>query len=352
MHRFDEVQFEQAKAVHSRATVVVSHDHMMNLDSFKQMREGGVTAKILHMLVDALPWAKTKEEYQYSISEFEGWTKRALVAIDQVRSLVANSPDVACLALTVEDIREAKVEGKAAVLMGFEGGKPLEGSLEVLRCLYQLGVRHMQLTWAFNNQIAGTQDDPENTGLTPFGHQVVREMNRLGMVIDLSHLSRKAMQDVYEITEDPVINSHAGSRVLAESTANLSDAALKQLAENGGVVGVHFCAHLIKTGARRASIDDLLDQVAYIADLVGIDHVGLGPDYFDYNEDFRRNTMHFYEDAYQNNDFDLSWVEGLEDYSKFPALTGRMLQRGFSEEDIIKVLGGNLLRVFRKVFGR
>lgn len=327
----------RAIALHKEALIVLCHDHMWDLKDFLAMRKGGVTAKILHLTVDALLF-DTEEIFRRSIKEERGWTKRALIAIDRLYSQIESKSERIAIIRITDDIIRAKEEGKGGVIIGFEGGRPLEGSLEILRIFYRLGARHLQLVWAFSNQLGASNSDLNNLGLTEFGEKVVKEMNRLGMICDISHLSPRAKDEVFEITEDPIIDSHCAAYNLRKDPQNLTDDQLKALARNGGVIGVHFCSHVIKN-TPQATIGDLLDQIDYVADIAGIDHVALGPDYFPQTENLRNIDQS-----------PITWVKGLEDITGMVNLTRGLVSRGYSDNDIKKILGGNILRVIRKVF--
>ncbi|MGH7563525.1 MAG: dipeptidase [Gemmatimonadota bacterium] len=289
----------------------------------------------------------------------DGATRFALMQIDLIHRLVDRYPDTFAFARTVADIEKAHAEGRIAALIGVEGGHAIEGSLDVLRALYDLGARYMTLThWQSHAWADAATDDPIHQGLTPFGEKVVREMNRLGMLVDLSHVSDSTMMDVLRITEAPVIYSHSSARALAGHVRNVPDAILPEVARNGGIVMVNFApafiseevkvhaaladsdslrtaltgdsaqtrkAWLEENPAPRATLSQVADHVDHIVEVAGIDHVGLGSDY---------------------DGIDAVPV-GLEDVSTFPALVAELLRRGYSDEDIRKLAGLNFLRVMR-----
>ncbi len=293
--------------------------------------------------------------------------KYALELIDAVYQAVAAYPDKIEMAYTSQDIRRIAKDGKIAALMGMENGSPIEHSLALLRDFYRLGVRYITLTHAKNNDISdsSTDDKPRWGGLSDFGKQVVREMNRLGMLVDISHLSDDAIRDVLEISQTPVIASHSSVRALCDVPRNLPDDLIKKVAENGGVIQINFFSgflskkfgdameerrkklkpqiealrkkykgneeaywkaytHLMKK--EKLPVPDvsvIVDHIDYIVKLVGVDYVGLGSDF----------------------DGVSSLPVGMEDVSKLPMITYLLLKKGYSEEDIMKILGGNLLRV-------
>jgi membrane dipeptidase len=295
----------------------------------------------------------------------DGATRFALMQIDLIHRLVDRYPDTFLYATTVADIERAHEADRIAALIGVEGGHAIEGSLDVLRTLYDLGTRYMTLThWKSTAWADAATDRPLHQGLSPFGEDVVREMNRLGMLVDLSHVSDSTMMDALRITQAPVIYSHSSARALAGHTRNVPDAILPAVAENGGVVMVNFSPGFINEETRlhgeraealidslrnafsgdsarvreafegwleknpppKATLSQVADHVDHIVEVAGIDHVGLGSDY----------------DGIDDVPI------GLEDVSRFPDLLAELLERGYSDEDIRKLAGENFLRVMRE----
>lgn len=295
----------------------------------------------------------------------DGATRFALMQIDLIHRLVDRYPDTFVLATTASEIEAAHDEGRIAALIGVEGGHAIEGSLDVLRALYDLGARYMTLThWKSHAWADAATDRPRHDGLSPFGEQVVREMNRLGMLVDLSHVSDSTMMDVLRITDAPVIYSHSSARALAGHVRNVPDAILPEVAANRGLVMVNFAPAFISEDTRlhderadalldslrtafagdssrvqpafrawleenpapRATLAQVADHIDHIVEVAGIDHVGLGSDYDGID----------------------TVPKGLEDVSTFPALVVELLRRGYSDEDIRKLAGLNFLRVMRE----
>jgi membrane dipeptidase len=291
----------------------------------------------------------------------------ALEQIDVIKRMVARSPSLGWAA-TAADIVRVHGQGRIASLIGIEGGYAIENSLANLRMFYLLGVRYMTLTHGSDTAWAGAANpDPKARGLTPFGKEVVREMNRLGMMVDLSHVSDKTMTDAIEVSEAPVIFSHSSARALANHPRNVPDDILRMTAKNGGVVMVNiFPGFVTQRGAsqaagflekereylarypddpKRASAEYLTwldkamtemepgtlaqvaDHIDHIVKVAGIDHVG-------YGADFGSLSNH---------------PTGLEDVSRYPYLTAELLRRGYTDEQAKKIIGGNLLRVMREV---
>jgi membrane dipeptidase len=278
------------------------------------------------------------------------------------------------MATTAADILSAKKRGRIAILMGLEGGHAIDSDLSVLRSYADLGVRYLTLTHTNHTPWADSSAKPsEHNGLTDFGRQVVRELNRLGMMVDISHVSDKTFQDALEASAAPVIASHSSSRALASAPRNMTDDMLRALARKGGVVHINYYEGFLDNGfaerektlkaeqTEQDAIDDrtpkfgdrsqngpavrklnarriaklgrlplsrLLDHFEHAVKVAGVDHVGLGSD-FDGADDL--------------------FPEGMEDISKIPNLVRGLMERGFSDEDILKILGGNTLRVMREV---
>ncbi len=287
-----------------------------------------------------------------------------LEQIDIARRMIALYPDDLQFAASVADIEAARQQGRIASLLGMEGGHSMVNSLGALRAYYALGVRYMTLTHFHTNDWADSAtDDARHEGLTDFGREVVREMNRLGMMVDLSHVSIDTMNDVLDVAEAPVIFSHSSARELTDHARNVPDKILKRVGKNGGVVMVTFIPAYVNEDRREwedgmipllktvkteaeweevgkayreehgkpplATLEDVADHIEHVADVAGIDHVGIGSDFYGAEGD------------------DL--VEGLEDVSRFPHLVAELLQRGWSDEDIAKLTRGNLLRSYAEV---
>lgn len=299
--------------------------------------------------------------------------KRALDLIDAVRQSVQHHPDEMVLATSADDIRRAAAAHKIAALMGMEGGHMIDDDLGVLRMYANLGVRYLTLTHFLDNNWADSSTDkPKHNGLTPFGKQVVAELNRLGVMVDISHVSDKTFYDAVAVSKAPVIASHSSCRAISKSPRNMTDDMLRALAKNGGVIQINYEASFLSEPYREASEKQsgdvvaqmdamtkrcggneacvtletdrinhaamlsgklpkvswtaIVDHIDHAVKVAGIDHVGLG-------SDFDGSTMPL----------------GMEDASKLPQITGELLKRGYSQQDIEKILGGNLLRVMGQV---
>jgi membrane dipeptidase len=368
----DEKLWQKALKLHRASIVVDTHNDITTMmededydigqssvgkyhTDLARMKEGGLTAEFFSVYVDK-KYAKEG-----------GSARRAMEQIDWVYRSVERYPKQLTLATSVADIRRAKKEGRVAALMGIEGGHAIENSLFALRDFYRLGVRYMTLTHNNTNDWADSaRDEARHNGLTDFGREVVREMNRLGMLVDVSHVSDKTMADVLDTSTAPIIASHSSARALANHPRNVPDELLRRIAKNGGVVMVNFYPAFISDAYNAAEnarterlkpqrdalqtqykndpkrlaeelqkltdanpipkvpLSVLIDHFDHIAKVAGIDHVGIGSD-FDGVPDL---------------------PEGMDDISKLPNITYELLRRGYSEQDVRKVLGENLLRVF------
>jgi membrane dipeptidase len=283
-----------------------------------RLRQGGVTAQnfACYLLPRFLPSQATEQ---------------TLSMIDLFYRRVDEHPDAFCLATRADDILQAKEQGKVAGILSLEGAEGLQGSLATLRIMYRLGVRWIGLTWNHRNQAAdGLGEQRTGGGLTEFGVKLVQEMNRLGMLVDIAHLAPAGVRDVFELCEGPVIASHANAHAVCPVPRNLNDEQLTKLAASGGVVGVTYVPGFITTEDEPATLDMLLDHVDHIVCVAGIDHVGLGSDF---------------------DGFGGPPPTGLEDVSCLPNVTAALQQRGYADDDILKILGGNWLRVLRQVIG-
>uniref|UniRef100_A0A0P5RAR7 Dipeptidase n=1 Tax=Daphnia magna TaxID=35525 RepID=A0A0P5RAR7_9CRUS len=252
--------------------------------------------------------------------------------IDVVHRLVDANPDTFEFVTSAQGIEDAFRRGKIGSLIGVEGGHSIDSSLSVLRMMYDMGVRYMTLThacptpWADNSQLDNAGGVPVSNGLSAFGKIVVKEMNRLGMLLDLSHISRKTMKDALETSVAPVIFSHSSAYSVCNNTRNVPDDVLRLVAQKKGVVMVNFYSDFVTCGISKATIEDVANHMDHIRNVAGADYIGIGADY---------NGV-------------TRVPEGLEDVSKYPDLFALLLSRGWTENELEKVAGLNLLRVFRE----
>lgn len=283
-----------------------------------RLREGGVTAQVFAVFIE--------DRYLPA-----GAAKQTLRMLDTLyRELEANAGSF-ILATKAADIEHAKSAGKVAAVIGIEGAESLEGDLALLRVFYHLGLRLLTIAWSRRNQAAdGVHESRTGGGLSSFGVDLVKECNRLGILVDISHLSAAGVRDVLQISPQPVIASHSNAYALCPHVRNLNDEQLTALAEKGGVVGVTFVPSFLTEERNEASLDKLLDHIDHIVRVAGIDHVGLGSDF---------------------DGFGPPPPTGLDDVTRLPGITAGLVARGYSAEQVRKILGGNFLRVFRQVVG-
>ena len=369
----DEKLWRRALEIQRKAIVIDTHNDvttpMTNDDydlsgtpptpyrtSLERMKQGGMTAEFFSLYVK--PW----------YVDHGGAARRTLDMIDSVYRAVERHPNDLMFATSAADIRRAKRENKIAALMGIEGGHAIENSLPALREFYRLGVRYMTLTWNNTNDWADAgRGEKKHNGLSEFGKEVVREMNRLGMLVDVSHVSDKTMSDALDVSSAPIIASHSSARALSNVPRNIPDDLLQRIAKKNGVVQVNFYSVFVDAAtvspqsaerdarlkAQQDAINEkykndperlaeegdkleaanplpplpiskLIDHIDHIVKVAGIDHVGLGADFDGAND----------------------MPEGAQDVSMLPNITYELLKRGYSEQDIRKILGENFLRVF------
>ncbi len=324
---------------------------------FPRLREGGVNAPFFAL------WVPTYYKGAEAV-------RRTLDLRDAMQKVLDEHPDQIALALNASDIERITKSGKIAAIIALEGGHQIDDDLRVLRVYYQLGVRAMTLTHFRNNNWADSSTDkPVHNGLTDFGKQVVREMNRLGMIVDVSHISDKTFYDAVAVSTKPVLATHSSCRALSDVPRNMTDDMLRALAKNGGVIGINFgegflnpkdaeklrqavnnisytepnltgkalddyaAQEMHKDMAPKqafATIDDAVAHIDHAVKVAGIDHVGIGSDF----------------------DGITSPPKGLEDISKMKALAAALRAKGYSEQDVRKIMGLNTLRLIREVTGK
>jgi membrane dipeptidase len=363
-----------AAAVHRRAIIVDGHcdtpyrlfRHNVHLEEhdpeaqvdLHTLRESGITASFFAAYVPPAYAGRGATRFAYHL-------------IELIRSEAKRKPDLLQFCTDSAGIRQAKRDGKIAIMIGVEGGHAIEDSLDTLRDFYARGVRYMTLTHVnTNNWCDSSGDGGRHGGLTSFGRQVVATMNDLGMIVDISHVSDNAFYHVLETTRVPVVATHSSCRALCRHPRNMTDDMLRALARNGGVCMINFFSAFVndgvaevvmKSGKRprdnnggtggteempddrtdwdaylkwfqtlgcpQASLEDVVEHVLHAATVAGVDHVGIGSDF----------------------DGVPSLPDGLQNASQLPALTARLMDRGMSEDEVTKILGGNFMRVFEQI---
>jgi membrane dipeptidase len=374
----------QARAIHDSALIVDTHADTPQRFLYENFDIANNDPRdIGHISLDKARAGNLGAEF-FSIwadpeSTSGHFAKSTFDMIDSVYQQAARHPDRMMMAFSVDDIERAHKENKLAALMGIEGGHSIENDIHLLRDYYRLGVRYMTLSWSNTNEWAdssGDIDDPKiehHNGLTDFGKQVVLEMNRMGMMVDISHVADKTFFDAIATSRAPVIASHSAARALTNHPRNMTDDMLRAVARNGGVVQTNFYSAFIDENYRKAAkaqekeadaavtahlaelkaagkpvtyldkdqverewgakiprppLKSLIDHIDHIAKIAGIDHVGLGSDF----------------DGVSG-----ALPEGIDSAADLPKITQALLDRGYSAQDIHKILGGNLLRVFGEV---
>ncbi len=322
-----------------------------------RLKEGGVSAPFFAL------WVPTYYKGAEAV-------RRTLDLRDAMQGLFDSHPELIALALSAADVERITRSGRIAAILTIEGGHQIADDLAVLRMYHRLGVRSMTLTHFRNNNWADSStDQPAHNGLTPFGKDVVREMNRLGMIVDVSHVSDKTFYDALEVSSKPVIASHSSCRALSDVPRNMTDDMIRALGQKGGVIAINFGegflnpkdAEALKSAVAAAgyaepqltgkalddyaadqhhkmaaskpafaTVDDAVAHIDHAVKIAGVDHVGIGSDF----------------------DGIASPPKGLEDISKMPALKAALRKKGYSEEDLKKIFGGNTLRVLREVVGK
>jgi membrane dipeptidase len=259
------------------------------------------------------------------------------------RRWIGERPEAYAVVGTVEEVLRARSEGRLAVAFDLEGSEPLDGEVDMVSFFHDLGVRQMLLAYNRNSRAAGGCMD-EDGGLTDFGRAVVAEMNRVGMLVDCSHTGLRTTMEIMEASSDPVIFSHSNPRALCDHRRNILDEQIRACAETGGVVGINGVG--IFLGANDTSSARIVDHVAYVADLVGPEHVGLGIDYSFDDEEFQEFVRKNPE-VFPSGDFEFT---GFAEPEQTPEIARLLVERGFSHEEARGVLGGNFLRVAGRVW--
>ncbi len=355
----NDIPWQYRSRVHNHLCEMDLHADLTTLDrpthtDLPRLRAGHLGAQFWSVYIPI-------EEYPGNAED----VKAVIEQIDVVHRLCEQYPDDLELALTADDVERIFRKGKIASLIGMEGGHSIDNSLAVLRKTYDLGARYMTITHSLSTAWADSAtDEPRHDGLTPFGEEVIREMNRLGMLVDLSHVSAETMHDALDVAEAPVIFSHSSARAVTDHPRNVPDDVLKRMPANGGVVMVTFVPSYVSQPLRswylqrdrvreqaavehpddpqavdaavnawisdnprpKATLTDVADHIDHIARVAGHDHVGIGGDYDGIGET----------------------PVGLEDVSKYPDLIAELIRRGWTDDQIRKLLGENLLRVMRQ----
>ena len=321
-----------------REAIVIDGLNVSRWDSpnvYRSLRSGGVTAMNATIAI----W----EGYEETMDNIAGWLRR-----------FREYGDLISQAKSVQDIQRAKREEKTAVIFGWQNASPIENDLDRLALFHALGVRIVQLTYNERNLLGNGCYERTDDGLSNFGVDAVREMDRLGILIDLSHVGDRTTLEAIETSKRPVAFTHANARSFFDHVRNKTDEALRRLAEKGGVVGANAFPIFLRNGYE-STLADYVDAIDDLVERVGIDHVGIGTD-------FCQDQPHSFYDwlfAQQGTKYRAMPVRirdphvhprGLETPAELPDLAAELLKRGYGEEDVAKVLGANWLRLFREVW--
>lgn len=333
-----------AMRIHKKSVIVEGHRDIFEMF---HLAKQGQRNPVLNVTVPRLKRANISTTFYSvcgdSLTHVRGtyrYLNSALENIDALREEIDASQGQMKLILSREDVPTAPTPNTVHFVLSFEGGRPLEGRLENLRSFYRLGLRSMQITWNLRNELAdGVKEERTGGGLSEFGVAVVKEMERLGMVIDLAHISRAGWFDVLEVASGPICCSHSNCKEVYHHFRTIDDEQIKALAETGGIIGVNAIATMV---AAEPTLDKLVDHISHIADLVGVDHVGLGLD-------FVKDDGPLYPEDEIFGVGQNRLVPGFENEDDLVNITECLLKRGFSENDVVKILGGNFLRVLRQV---
>lgn len=312
--------------LHNDVLEVMASDpnyHLADLHTFNQtdiprLQTGGVDVQFFSIWVSP------------DSAHYTNYFQRALIMRDRFNSEIAANPSTITQATTMRQALEINNLSKIAAVIGVEGGHSIENNIDNLITLYNAGMRYLTITWNNSTNWAISAKDSRTLthGLTEFGRQVIRKLDSLGVIIDVSHVGIKTIQDILQITTNPIVATHSGARSVYNHYRNLYDSQIQDIAKSGGVVGVVFYPYFLN-GSSNSSIDDVIKHIDHIVNLVGTNYVAIGSDF----------------DGIEVTPF------GLEDVTKFPALTLALLQHGYTELEVAKFLGGNFKRVFEKVCG-
>ena len=281
----------------------------------------------------------------------------AIKRIAQWLGIIKEREDELLHVTEVEDFRRAKAQGKLGILFHFQNTLPLEQSIELLDVYKALGVRVIQLTYNVKNFVGDGCLERTDAGLSDFGIRLIKAMNRAGIAVDLSHTGIKTTLDAMDVSEKPVVFSHSLARAVRDSPRNLTDEQIRRVAEMSGVIGINGFPPFV-ADTTRPTLDDLLKHVDYMADLVGIDHIGIGIDFEYIDESMQATSLKHYNYFVKTGQWNPAdyppppyyYPRGLDDPRSFPNLTKALLERGYNNEETKKVLGGNFMRVYSQIW--
>lgn len=323
-----------AERLHEESIVIDGLNiSVWNKDVFDRLRQGGVTA----INATTACW----EFFRDAIRKIEEWNQEFETYSDLIIPV-----------RTVEDIRRAKKGGKVGIIIGFQNTTPVEDDVGLVRIFWDLGVRIMQLTFQDRNYVGDGCWERTDAGLSEFGFRIIREMNRQGILIDLSHAGEKTTMEAIEVSSRPVAFTHTNPRTMSNSRRNKTDEQISALAKKSGVIGATLYPPLLAS-EYKSGLGDYLDVIDYLVKLVGVDHVALGSDLTEFQpEDFfvEALTGKSWEKPLSDIAYPVAYPRGISSARDFPNVTKGLLERGYSKEEVKKIMGENWMRLFSQVW--
>ncbi|MBI2907494.1 MAG: membrane dipeptidase [Chloroflexi bacterium] len=317
------------RRLHSEAIVIDGMNNArMTGGYFRSMMDGGITATMIPVTISA-PFRQTIDQ------------------LGELLKLVDENSDRVHIIRRAPEIEEAKRQGKLGLILALEDTRQLEDDLNLIRIYWELGIRRMQLVHRLQNTMGAGKAERHDSGLTRFGVQAIERMEKVGMLVDLSHCPPKMLSDAMEVVTRPVVLSHSNVKAVFDNPYNLSDDQIEMVARNGGVIGISGLPYFV--AEREPTIDNVMDHIAHVEKRVGIDHVGIGLAIFEGHPASFYDQRDRSKDAYPPPPW--TWPQGIETIALFPNLTHKLVERGYSEGAIKKILGGNFLRVFKEIWG-
>lgn len=346
-----EAQEERARVLHERCLVFDSHSDIScevvrrHYHGEKQVLDTVFYPALKAGGVDAL-WISTPAHIMHYPSYRGNYLEAGMRMVDAMLMEIEACSGHFQLATSGAEVEQAKKDQKIAILLGFEGAEPVESELGNLRNFYRLGLREIQLTWNYRNNVCDGIYELRNAGLSDFGREMIHEMNRLGMLIDTSHINSRGLDDALGTSEKKIYMSHTAARALVDHPRNITNQQAKAIAEKGGIIGVCFLPQFV--APKGATIDHVLDHLDHFVNLVGSEHVGLGPDFIDYCLEVMRGALKGM--AYDSGET-FKYPDDADNATKLPNITRGMVARGYSDQDIENILGRSMLRLIKEVVG-
>lgn len=337
---------QQVEAIHRKAFTVDAHfdltyevanrrerghKKVIETDYFPQFKAGGFDLIVSAIFI-----------HDYYLPEMG--LRRALDQIACLHEEIEESPGKFCLCRNTKEAKKAREKGEVGIFLSLEGAEPLQNDIHLLRIFYELGVRGLGLVWSRRNYVGDgafftTKKSGRPSGISRFGITLIEEAEKLGMFIDVSHLNDEGFWDVMDICQTPVIASHSNCRALASSMRNLTDAQLEAIAEKNGVIGMNSIDKFIQDDDKIISVSKFIDHLDHVVQVAGIDHVGIGFDLCDSFKDYLQIEQ------------ELPSTDIINTHAGLGEFTAELIRRNYSEEDILKILGENFLRVYRQTAG-